>query len=63
MKERMDTIWEIVREKQALEEAARRLREKRHGMLGWKLSVSAACGLIITLFPAAGAAQSLVFLL
>jgi len=57
--ERMEAVWGKVREKQSLEKAARLLREKRSRHLGWKLSLSAACGLLVALLPAAGAARAM----
>lgn len=60
MKDHMESIWRRVQEKQALEMAALRLCRKRRGILSIKLSVSAACGLLATLLPVAGAAQSII---
>jgi len=56
MKKQMDAIWERVREKQTLESAAYRLLDQRRNTLALKLSLSAACGLIIVLLPITGAA-------
>ena len=58
MKDRMDAIWEKVREKQTLESAAYWLLDRRRTMLTLKLSISVICGLLIVLLPAAGAAKA-----
>jgi len=61
MKEHLSGIWDRVREKEALAMAGQALCAQPIGFLHpffWepKLWISAACGLIITLAPIAGAA-------
>jgi len=57
MKEHMRSIWDRVREKEALAMAGRELCARPRGFLpSPKLWVSAACGLVVTLAPIAGAA-------
>ncbi len=53
----MDPLWDKVQEKQALQEAARRLQGQAGP--GWtaKLVLSALGGLLVALSPAMGAAQ------
>ncbi len=63
MNEHMGAIMKKAREKQRLEEAARRLRQEKRNQLSIKLSLSAVCGLLIALLPAAGAAQAIRILL
>ncbi len=58
MKEHMDAIWAKVAEKQSLETAARALLVRQDGVWALKLSISAACGLLMALLPVAGAAQA-----